>query len=78
MEIQCHVKELMYKGIVHESLSPCAVPALLISNKDVSMRIYMDNKGINKITIKYRHPLPRLKDMLDESHGCKVLCKIDL
>ncbi|XP_024016350.1 uncharacterized protein LOC112089826 [Eutrema salsugineum] len=76
-ELEMQVRELMDKGYVQESLSPCAVPVLLVPKKDGTWRMCVYCRAVN-ITIKYRHPISRLGNMLDELSGATIFSKVDL
>jgi hypothetical protein len=77
-EVKRQVQDLMDKGLIRESLSPCVVPTVLSPKKDGGWRMCTDSREINKITIRYRFPLPRMDDLMDCLSGANFFSKIDL
>ncbi|KAI3738348.1 hypothetical protein L2E82_28377 [Cichorium intybus] len=72
------LQELLDKGFIRPSSSPWGAPVLFVKKKDGSMRMCIDYRELNKITIKNRYPLPRIDDLFDQLQGADYFSKIDL
>jgi hypothetical protein len=77
-EVKKTVNELLAKGYIRRSFSPWAFPILLIEKKDGAKRMCVDYRDLNAVTIKNKHPLPRIEDLFDQLQGACVFSKIDL
>ncbi|GJV74250.1 hypothetical protein Tco_1494245 [Tanacetum coccineum] len=65
-ELSNQLKELQEKGFIRPSHSPWGAPVLFVKKKDGTMRMCIDYREINKLTIKNRYPLPRIDDLFDQ------------
>lgn len=77
-ELVKQLQAYLDKGFVRPSTSNCASPVLFVKKKDGTMRLCVDYRALNKITIKNRYPLPRIDDLLDQLQGARYFTKIDL
>jgi len=77
-ELKKQLEELLEKQFIRPSVSSWGAPVLLVKKKDGSMRLCVDYRQLNKVTIKNRYPLPRIDDLMDQLVGAEVFSKIDL
>jgi hypothetical protein len=77
-ELKEQLQELLDKGFIRPSTSPWGTPVLFVKKKDGSMRMCIDYRELNKVTIKNQYPLPRIDDLLDQLQGARVFSKVDL
>ncbi|GJZ52147.1 putative reverse transcriptase domain-containing protein [Tanacetum coccineum] len=78
LELSNQLKELQEKGFIRPSHSPWGAPVLFVKKKDGSMRMCIDYRELNKLTIKNRYLLPRIDDLFDQLQGACCFSKIDL
>ncbi|KAL0546149.1 hypothetical protein IC582_016055 [Cucumis melo] len=77
-ELKVQLQELLDKGFIRPSVSPWGAPVLFVKNKDGSMRLCIDYRELNKVTVKNRYPLPRIDDLFYQLQRATVFSKIDL
>ncbi|XP_048140267.1 uncharacterized protein LOC125316296 [Rhodamnia argentea] len=77
-ELKVQMEELVDKGFTRPSASPWGAPVLFVRKKDGSMRLCIDYKQLNQVTVKNKYPLPRIDDLFDQLRGATVFSKINL
>jgi hypothetical protein len=77
-ELKKQLQELLDKGFIRTSTSPWGCPALFVKKKDESLRLCVDYRPLNAVTIKNKYPLPHIDVLFDQLVGAKVFSKIDL
>ena len=68
-ELKEQLQELLDKGFIRPSTSPWGAPILFVKKKDGSLRLCIDYRQLNKVTIKNKYPLPRIDDLFDQLQG---------
>jgi hypothetical protein len=78
VELKKQLNELEQKGYIKPSSSPWGASVLFVKKKDGSMRLCVDYRALNEVTVKNKYPLPRIDDLFDQLKGSKYFSKIDL
>ncbi|XP_074271319.1 uncharacterized protein LOC141595254 [Silene latifolia] len=77
-ELRIQLDDLIEKGFIRPSASPWGSPVLFVKKKDGSMRLCIDYRELNRVTVKNKYPLPRIDDLFDQLRGASTFSKIDL
>ncbi|KAL5801661.1 hypothetical protein ACOSQ3_033293 [Xanthoceras sorbifolium] len=78
VELRKQLGELLEKGFIRESSSPWGAPVLFAKKADGSLRLCVDYRKLNQVTVKNKYPLPRIDELFDQLGGSKFFSKIDL
>ena len=76
-EVRKQLEELTELGFIRPSTSPYGAPILFVRKKDGTLRMCIDYRALNKVTIKNRYPLPRIDELLDQLHGSTIWTSLD-
>ncbi|RVW98761.1 Transposon Tf2-2 polyprotein [Vitis vinifera] len=77
-ELKTQLHELLGKGFICPSTSPWGAPVLFVKKKDGTLRLCIDYRKLNRVTVKNKYPIPRIDDLFDQLKGAKYFSKIDL
>jgi hypothetical protein len=77
-ELKVQLNELLDKGYIRPSSSPWGCPALFVKKKDQSLRLCVDYRPLNAVTIKNKYPLPHIHILFDQLAAARVFSKVDL
>ena len=77
-ELKVQIQDLLGKGFITPSTSPWGAPILFAKKKDKTLRLCIDYRQLNRVTIKNRYPLPRIDDLFDQLRGVRIYSKIHL
>ena len=77
-ELKAQLEDLLSKGFIRLSISPWGAPVLFVKKKDGSLRLCIDYRQLNRVTIRNQYPLPRIDELFDQLQGSRVYSKIDL
>ena len=77
-ELKQQLDELQRAGFIQPSKSPFGAPILFVKKKDGTMRMCVDYRALNSITIKNSYPLPHIDELFDRLQGARYFTKIDL
>jgi hypothetical protein len=77
-EVRKQVTDLLAKGYIEPSRSPFGAPVIFVAKADGTLRMCLDYRALNKITVKRRYPMPNITDLFDQLQGARVFSSLDL
>ena len=77
-ELKVQIQDLLDRGFIRPSTSPWGTLVLFAKKKDKTLRLCIDYRQLNRISIKNQYPLPRIDDLFDQLIGAQVYSKIDI
>ena len=73
-----YIKENLKKGFIRKSKSPAGAPVLFVMKRDGTLRLCVDYRKLNAITIRNSYPIPRISDLIECFKGAIIFTRLDL